>query len=166
MRRKKVRVFVLNDEEDFLIQNWGQLLTKSEWIKLRDNMNKFYRNKTDEQIEEMNDFNYKQSMKELEKELAVRSSNSKKKKPGCVYFIGCNETGVKIGFSTNVKGRLKSLNISSPYTLSLIDTIECSNYEQVEKWAHEYFAPRRMNSEWFDITEKEIKDWIGGLTRG
>jgi len=158
-------ILLYNTEKFFINKNHGQLLTHEEWEKIKESMDNFYLNYNEKDLIELNEKKLEEIHNEM-KSYASQPQFRKKIKPGCVYFIGAEEVGVKIGYSTNVKGRLKTLNLASPYKLELLKTIDCSNYVEVEKWAHQYFEPRKMHSEWFDITLEEIEIWVGGLTRG
>lgn len=54
---------------------------------------------------------------------------------------------VKIGFASNPKKRLASLQTGQPMTLSLLWSTP-GNYEDA---LHEAFADRRVRGEWFDL---------------
>lgn len=155
--------FSIDEETGLLKSLEGELITNSEWLLLKEEINYYYECLGDEDIileNQRRDY----LRKKIELEYRKRELR-KPKKLGRVYFIGSDETGVKIGFSMNVDSRLKTLNVASPYKLKILGiTPECGNYVEVEKWAHDHFESKRMNSEWFDITEEEIDTFLGGLT--
>ncbi|EQB4340337.1 GIY-YIG nuclease family protein [Clostridium botulinum] len=79
-------------------------------------------------------------------------------KSGTVYFIlDTSANLVKIGFSRNLKRRIKQLETSN-CNLKLIYKIEnCSmDYEQN---LHKFFEVERIKNEWFTYSDS-IKEWI------
>lgn len=65
-----------------------------------------------------------------------------------VYFIRRGESGpVKIGFSANVRKRVRSLQTGSAEPLKLLAVAEGG--EQTERFLHEQFARHRLEGEWF-----------------
>ncbi|KKK88579.1 hypothetical protein LCGC14_2741700 [marine sediment metagenome] len=71
-----------------------------------------------------------------------------------VYFIQCNEF-VKIGDTSNIEERFKSLQASNPYKLELLCCID----DCTEKEFHEKFKNERIHGEWFKISGI-LKDFI------
>jgi hypothetical protein len=63
-----------------------------------------------------------------------------------VYFIKCNEY-IKIGKADNLPKRLKQLQTSNPYELSIIGAI--SGNLDIEKEAHSNFKHLHHKGEWF-----------------
>lgn len=63
-----------------------------------------------------------------------------------VYFIECVGR-IKIGYSTDVKGRMSALATGAPQRLTLIATIPGS--PQFERAIHRHLASHRTNGEWF-----------------
>jgi hypothetical protein len=69
------------------------------------------------------------------------------KSEGFVYFIENQESSlIKIGFSTDVDGRLKTLRTAAP-NLRLIGFIPGT--VATESWLHRKFATSRVDREWF-----------------
>ena len=74
-----------------------------------------------------------------------------------LYIIKAVGTGlVKIGFSTNVPKRLKSLQTASPYRLEVLATWAGTDAD--EKALHLKFAEYRKTGEWF-----KAGDWLNRL---
>lgn len=68
-----------------------------------------------------------------------------------VYFAESRSEGrIKIGFSTDVESRLKSLKTGCPSGLFLIGTIP-GDFELEKKW-HTQWASNRISGEWFKKT--------------
>lgn len=79
-------------------------------------------------------------------------------KNGTVYFILDTAANlVKIGFSRNLKRRMKELNTSN-CNLKLIYKIENCNMDY-ENSLHNYFCLERVKGEWFKY-DIPIKQWI------
>lgn len=64
-----------------------------------------------------------------------------------VYFIGTEDGPVKIGLTTNVRQRLESLQTASPIKLELL--AYCDGDRWLEQRYHDFFAPHRLQGEWF-----------------
>lgn len=76
-----------------------------------------------------------------------------------IYVIKATGTNlVKLGFSTNVPKRLKSLQTACPYDLEVLAT--WPGIKANEKALHLKFAQYRRSGEWF-----EVGDWLPVLLR-
>ncbi len=73
-----------------------------------------------------------------------------------VYFVSQGNK-VKIGFTNNIKQRMKNIKTSSPLSLKLLGTIDGDR--NVEKELHLKFHQYRLSGEWF-LWSDEIKDYI------
>ncbi|APH20915.1 GIY-YIG nuclease family protein [Clostridium botulinum] len=79
-------------------------------------------------------------------------------KNGTVYFIlDISANLVKIGFSRNLKRRIKQLETSN-CNLELIHKIDNCNMDY-EYSLHNYFSLERVKNEWFNYGDS-IKQWI------
>ncbi|MBN3351965.1 hypothetical protein CF086_16855 [Clostridium botulinum] len=79
-------------------------------------------------------------------------------KNGTVYFILDTAADlVKIGFSRNLKRRMKELTTSN-CNLKLIYKIDNCNMDY-EYSLHNYFSLERVKNEWFNYGDS-IKQWI------
>ena len=76
-----------------------------------------------------------------------------------VYFIkGKNDNSkVKIGYSKNVKNRLKQIQYMSPVELEILNTMDGN--AQVEMNIHQMFNSVRLYGEWFRLTP-ELAEFI------
>ncbi len=76
-----------------------------------------------------------------------------------VYLItNSSEEICKIGYSSNPKARLATLQTGCPYPLTLSATI-VGEYDK-EAELHERFCKYRLQGEWF-VYSKEIKNYFG-----
>lgn len=76
-------------------------------------------------------------------------------KQGYVYLAMCGHTGlIKIGYTTDLKGRERTLKMSNPL-IDFFDTHEATL--QDEKALHLQFAERKVAGEWFNL---EVNDYL------
>ena len=77
---------------------------------------------------------------------------------GYVYFVRPKKgDSVKVGFSSDVIGRLRSLKTALDSSIILIGYIHSIDYKTIEKEMHSFFEKRRISGEWFKISKGEIK---------
>lgn len=67
---------------------------------------------------------------------------------GYVYFLRAGNT-VKIGFSTNLRGRLEKLRNGNSYPVFICKFVKGSR--KTEASFHKRFAEYRLRGEWFDL---------------
>ena len=91
------------------------------------------------------------------------SSNSwpknqqKSHRTGSVYLVRNDRNGmIKIGRSLDVQKRIKALQTSNPFPLTLILTISTNDSSQVESNLHQIFHHKRINGEWFNLSNQDI----------
>ncbi|WP_276917436.1 GIY-YIG nuclease family protein [Aneurinibacillus aneurinilyticus] len=93
-------------------------------------------------------------------ELDSLGTIQKPKNPGFVYIIREDYTGrYKIGKTKKLDARLKLFNVDLPFEVELVHSIHTQNCDETERLLHEHFAHKRVNGEWFDLTEEDIA-WI------
>lgn len=81
----------------------------------------------------------------------IPKQRSRRASPGTphTYLIGADGSPlVKIGYASDPRKRLKSLQTGQPMTLSLLWT-QPGNYESA---LHQRFAEHQVRGEWFDLT--------------
>lgn len=80
-----------------------------------------------------------------------------------VYFIQIGDSGdIKIGYTNNIKKRLKELQTGSPKKLKLLGYIDGGRTKEQE--LHSQFKQYRVNGEWFRL-HQEIVDYINKNTK-
>lgn len=78
---------------------------------------------------------------------------------GSVYFVECSGR-IKIGFTRNVDGRLKTLSTGAPDVLNLLASVDGSrNFEQA---IHAKLAKHRIKGEWFSDCQK-VRDLMAAV---
>ena len=78
-----------------------------------------------------------------------------------VYIIKNKSTGLyKIGKSTNLKQRIKTISMHSGVEIDIICAayVETFNtdYSEVENLLHRFFKPKRVVGEWFTLSKEDI----------
>jgi predicted GIY-YIG superfamily endonuclease len=75
-----------------------------------------------------------------------------------VYLISdINNYTYKIGISNNPENRLKSLQTGNDRVLKIIHKVICENYNKVENALHNKYEFLKVNGEWFELTEEDVK---------
>lgn len=76
------------------------------------------------------------------------------KQPTDLYFIEsqCAERRIKIGIASDVKTRLGTMLVNSPYPLKLLKLVPGS--ASLEKELHRRFADDRLTGEWFKRSDE------------
>ena len=88
-------------------------------------------------------------------------------KRGCVYFFRhVGLTPIKIGYSTNESpiNRFNQFKTYAPYGSELLGFIIISDAKELETLLHRKYASKRLNGEWFDLTEDEVNKEIDFYT--
>lgn len=86
---------------------------------------------------------------QLRSRLVRRMARAKKREKfpvGKVYFVRSGKL-IKIGFTTDLEGRVSRLQTGSPYDLQLLGTIEGTQRD--EQALHRRFANLNVRGEWF-----------------
>jgi hypothetical protein len=71
-----------------------------------------------------------------------------------IYFISADDTVVKIGHTTNLRARLRSLRTAHPKELHILLAIPGSRDDELE--LHRRFAEFRVGREWYKLVEPII----------
>lgn len=84
-------------------------------------------------------------------------------KKGCVYFfkhIGLKP--IKIGYSTNKNPieRFERFKVYAPYGAELLGFIRTYEAKILETNLHLKFSSKRINGEWFEITDEDVNECI------
>jgi len=88
---------------------------------------------------------------------------------GNVYIMVNKDTqNIKIGKSSNVDERLKSLNgaykmLGEKPRIELLYSVKCEDDEKLERHLHKYFKKYNTQNEWFNINPKNVINYINTL---
>lgn len=79
---------------------------------------------------------------------------------GIVYFIACKDPEyriknphMKIGWTTDLEGRLRGIQTGSPVELDVMGYIKSDDPVKLEKYFHSIFKKDKRHGEWFDVTD-------------
>lgn len=78
-------------------------------------------------------------------------------RPGIVYLLQSGEY-YKIGMTSNLASRKAWFDIHLPHKTELIHTIPCNDALRLERHLHEHFKDKRLNGEWFSLSEADIAE--------
>lgn len=81
--------------------------------------------------------------------------NDKQHKEGYVYLMAGNGY-CKIGKSKDVQARHRQLGIKMPFPIQVEHYIQCADMHSVEEYWHHLFREKRLEGEWFNLTEDDI----------
>ncbi len=120
---------------------------------------------TDEQIEEINEHLIRENQRQYEESYervpkSRRQSISKaKEEAGYVYFIKEHFSGkVKIGKTKHMNSRMEMFGVKLPFEWDVIKTVKSADYSLTETLLHRKYENKRVNGEWFDLTQSDIDD--------
>ncbi|MFW2380926.1 MAG: GIY-YIG nuclease family protein [Acidimicrobiales bacterium] len=77
-----------------------------------------------------------------------------------VYLLQDEQAATKIGISGDPRGRVASLQTGHPEPLRLVKAIGCrttADARAVERDLHIHFERHRMNGEWFDLSDRQVR---------
>lgn len=144
---------------DNVLTNGGcHIISKEEGLKIAESLLEFYTNTTQEEI---NEYNEKIDEKNYIEQLTFNDDKEPKKlKEGYVYIIQSDTGFIKIGMTSNLKSRLKTLRSASPHELELLGYVKTNKYGFLEKLIHKHFAEYNKNGEWFDVKLEKVLEYI------
>lgn len=87
---------------------------------------------------------------------------SPRSRHGYVYLVRSASSAYKIGRTRNPEDRQRTFGIQLPFEVDFIAIIETEDMYALERKLHNRFADRRLNGEWFNLTEADV-EFIKGL---
>lgn len=84
-----------------------------------------------------------------------RPHDSKAAQDGWVYLLKSGNY-YKIGKSTDVERRIKSITVSLPEKAEMIHSIRTDDPTGIESYWHSRFADKRANGEWFRLSREDV----------
>lgn len=132
----------------------GRIPTHEEWVLLKRKLDAFYANTSSVSIAIHN----AQAQEEVDALLRGELGQDAVPEPiaGYVYAMLADNGLVKIGKSKTPGIRLDRLDVVLPYRMSLLCCFAADDALAEEKALHERFTDRRVNGEWFDLTNADI----------
>lgn len=80
----------------------------------------------------------------------------KKNKKGHIYLLKSAHGHYKIGRSINAENRASLLDIELPFAIELIHYFTVPDMAKAESELHTMFADKRLNGEWFNLTDEDV----------
>jgi len=71
----------------------------------------------------------------------------------------------KIGFTTDIEKRIKSLQTGSPTGINVIYLVESDYAFKMEQALHKRYSSKNSNLEWFKLTPTDIEDIISWIEK-
>jgi hypothetical protein len=106
-------------------------------------------------LQKVNEISY---MKSVEAQQRCNPKSLKPQKTSIVYLAyDSNSNAYKIGCSSNVKSRAKSLKTANPYLT--ITHIISGGYD-TEAYYHNILSPYKVRGEWFKLSSDAMKQFI------
>lgn len=75
---------------------------------------------------------------------------------GFVYIVK-SELGCKIGRTKNLDDRMNLFNVKLPFNWEITKTYLLKDYKDFEKFFHSKFNHKRINGEWFDLSNEDLE---------
>lgn len=162
-------IFFLLEGDNVLTDNRGFIVSKSDFKEMLSAVKDTYENTTDEKINDRNGELMERFLANIQQVSDGANSNRRKKnenKEGYVYFVKSDDSNkfIKIGCTSNLDSRFKSLQTSSPYQLTIAGYIKTTNFTELESDIHRYFQNFKKNGEWFEIDfdhMQEVAEYFG-----
>lgn len=71
----------------------------------------------------------------------------------------------KIGFTTDIEKRIKSLQTASPTGINVIYLVESDYAFKMEQALHKRYSSKNSNLEWFKLSDTDIEDIISWIEK-
>lgn len=104
----------------------------------------------------------------IDNELAMRqakhTAQQKPMIPGFVYLLQSPTGAYKIGKTKTPNDRLRTFSVKMPFEVAYVCVIETLDMNGLERSLHLRFAEKRLNGEWFSLTDADV-EYIKGLAK-
>lgn len=77
-------------------------------------------------------------------------------KAGYIYVIRADTGHYKIGRTNNVPNRMRLFAVKLPFDFKIIHHFPCLNMYEAEAELHKVFSGKRVNGEWFNLSEDDV----------
>lgn len=98
-----------------------------------------------------------QQRQQAQQQAQERKAQGKPPVPEKIYLIEAMPDHYKIGVSIHPRSRLRELQTSHPYKLTLIHTFVAEPGKEAEEKLHRFFHTARLKGEWFQLTSDQRK---------
>lgn len=97
--------------------------------------------------------------------LKSRYSFKQRKKSDLLYILKHKNINdyYKIGITYDIEARIKQLSTASPFGIEVIKLIHNDKVSKIEKELHNTYSNKRLNGEWFKLTNDELNKIINDI---
>lgn len=86
---------------------------------------------------------------------------------GKVYLIATEDDQYKIGMTSgSVSQRIEQLQVGNAKEIQFIKEFETRHFKRVEKWMHTVHSAKRMEGEWFSLSEEDVANFTNNCQKG
>ena len=135
----------------------GHVPTQGEWKEIVAVTNKWYDNIDSGYITRVNQY-LNRCYAEMQAAPIIAKAPDRS---GWVYVLQAGPY-YKIGKSKDVDRRIEQLATLPPFDIELVHTMPTDNMGAVEQDLHRLFNAKRVNGEWFELTEEDVA-WLKTL---
>lgn len=132
----------------------SKILTRAEVEAIIEKMRTFLEYYSEESIIEYNVMLHNQMVEAVKDEIETGRDKS-----GFIYLIKADTGHYKIGRTKELKRRMNLFNVNLPFQIELIHTFPSTDYVGAETDLHHRFAEKRVNGEWFQLSDDEV-EWL------
>lgn len=90
--------------------------------------------------------------------ITTQESYRSRKVKGHVYLLHGGGY-FKIGKTTDLSARSQQISLQLPFEVKLIHSISTNNITETERYWHNKFKPKRLNGEWFNLSEEDVVEF-------
>lgn len=85
-----------------------------------------------------------------------------------VYLIGIQEEfRYKIGYTIrNINNRVNEIQTGNAKKIEVLDLFETEHHVKVESWMHNRHGAKRMEGEWFELTDEDVRNFKQDCQKG
>ena len=85
-----------------------------------------------------------------------------------VYLIGIpEESRYKIGYTNrSIDNRVNEIQTGNPKKIEVLEIFETEHHIKVESWMHKIHHQKRMEGEWFELTDEDVKNFKQDCQKG
>jgi hypothetical protein len=116
---------------------------------------KYLKRKGQRYIDEYNQQLSNKQKQQLIGDMFRVGENKRKTTSGYIYFLKCQEY-VKIGISKNPIERVEQVSLLLPFEITLLHVVRSKDIYTTEKEFHNYFSNKRVNGEWFKLSDEDV----------
>lgn len=85
-----------------------------------------------------------------------------------VYLIGIpEEQRYKIGYTNrSIENRVNEIQTANAKKIEVLETFETEHHIKVESWMHKIHYQKRMEGEWFELTDEDVRNFKQDCQKG